>query len=210
LGAVLVGGLKFAYLQICVMMCGMDIKNVIELLKDGSGLNSAKLADALDVPASTITRSLRGEMSPTFGKVNAWLDKAGYEMHILRKNPDVYSLSRFRELFYSAEDSRDYYLRVHRYLKQLLEHYAAGAATPDLNATGEDIGDANWRAFYAAAVAYLAQAIGKRSPVWTMDGRYVAPSPWVPFGKLGRSHTELDPIFSAHNVLLPKGELQWI
>jgi hypothetical protein len=188
----------------------MNIKNVIELMKNDGELNSAALASALGVPASTITRSVRGEMSPTFGKVNDWLDKTGFEIHITKRNPDTHSLSRFRELLYSADDSRIFYLKAHRFLKQLLEHYASSANTPDLNSTGEDIGDANWRAYYAAATAYLARTVGKREPIWTKDSLYIAPSPWVPFGKLGKSHTSLDPIFYSHNVLLPKGELQWI
>jgi transcriptional regulator with XRE-family HTH domain len=188
----------------------MDIRNIIELMKGDGAVNSATLAAALGVPASTITRSLRGEMNPTFGKVNDWLNKTGFEIHITKKDSDVHSLSKFRELFYSADDSRSFYLKAHRYLKQLLEHYADSNNTPDLNAIGEDIGDANWRAFYAAAVAYLAKTVKKREPAWTKDRLYIAPEPWVPFGKLGRSHTELDPVFSAHNVLLPKGELQWI
>ena len=97
-----------------------------------------------------------------------------------------------------------------------LEGAAPGSPTAPVSVPGtlyfypENIADENWRAFYAATVAYLYRSAGMRPPRAVAASMNWASAPFRPIKNLGRSHTPFDPTFLEYRVQLPQGELEWI
>jgi hypothetical protein len=61
--------------------------------------------------------------------------------------------------------------------------------------------DKKWKVFYESFLQYIGIDIKSKRLY----------EPWVPFGKLRESqNNKIDPIFAKNNILLPKGELQWV
>jgi hypothetical protein len=109
-----------------------------------------------------------------------------------------------------CKDKQDYYLNVANSMSQLLEHTAKTKQWTNLVDMTKMIKTKEWKAFYAAFVVYVATKIVKKSPpAWTNKKSLVLKQKWSPI-KLKPYHTEFDETFKSYNVLLPKGELQWV
>lgn len=194
----------------------MNAKNVIETLLEREDQTRYRLAKQLGVHESLLSRAYNGKSDPGFNEVSSWLDALGYTLLLVEKpnrridDPMAFSIDGFGKMLASF-DTNDYdYLTVHRSLKQLIESYSTNPRTPEFSLLPGRIKDKNWRAFYAAAVSYLAEIADRKPPAILSSKINKISHPWCPIKKLGKSHTDFDETFAAYNVLLPIGELRWI
>ncbi|GHT79996.1 hypothetical protein FACS1894104_5350 [Actinomycetota bacterium] len=148
--------------------------------------------------------------------VAGWLDKLGYAISI-KENPiknidnsKAFSINGFGKMLANLDTDNYDYLAVHRYFKQLIESYSINPRPIAISVLPSRIKNSNWRAFYAAAVAYLSNSIGQTTPSRFSGKSNRLKQQWSPIKRLGKSHTDFDSTFALYNVLLPKGELKWI
>jgi transcriptional regulator with XRE-family HTH domain len=197
----------------------MKAREVIETIQKNEGVSRYQLARRLGVHDSMLSRTVNEKSDPGFNTVNDWLDKLGYALEIAKipeqriDEPDAFSLDRFGAFLGTLGDAagKDYdYLAVHRRLKQLLEHYTHERQVPEVNFRPAFIKNRNWRAFYAASVAFLLTERKATIPLWVENDSNRAPHPWSPLKLRAKEHSDFNPLFAKYNVLLPEGELSWI
>ncbi|MDR2106237.1 MAG: helix-turn-helix domain-containing protein [Coriobacteriales bacterium] len=201
----------------------MNAKDVIEMVQKEEGLSRYQLARRLGVHDSMLSRTVNQKSDPGFNTVSSWLDKLGYALEVTRvpgkeiDAPGAFSVDQFGAFLGTLGDpvNTDYdYLRIHRQVKQLLEHYSPHHSQhhrkPKVTFKPAFIRNREWRAFYAAFLEHLFSDTGQDVPLWVDNESNRALQPWSPLRFPGRAHTRFDPIFKKYNVLLPEGELAWI
>jgi hypothetical protein len=205
-----------AFLEVFSYTLRMDARNVIETLLEQENTTRYRLAKQLGVHESLLSRAYNHKSDPGFNEVTGWLESLGYTLSITEKpnskldNSQAFSIVAFGKLLASLDSSNYDYLSIHRYLKQLIENYSSEPREIEAVFLPSRIKDKNWRAFYVAAVSYLARIVNETIPSAFSSVSNRAPTPWSPIKNLGKSHTRFDETFTAYNVLLPEGELQWI
>jgi hypothetical protein len=192
----------------------MDARAVIDALISREGVSRYRLAKWLDVNESLLSRAYNGISDPGFNEVASWLDKLGYRLEIAEKSAladrSAYNIDRFGWMLDAMDKKAPDYLKVHRALKVLLESRPDSEAIEKISFSPASIKDANWRAFYAATVAYLAKMAKTDTPPMADEAYNSAPVPWSPIKRVRKSQTQYHHIYANYNVLIPEGELQWI
>ncbi|MCL2826177.1 MAG: hypothetical protein FWD72_02095 [Eggerthellaceae bacterium] len=175
-----------------------------------------RLAKRLGVNESLLSRTYNGKSDPGFNEVSRWLGELGYAFSIVTdesralENATAYDVNSFGKKLSLLDIGTYDYLEVHRMLKQVLESHAAKPSPPVVFFLPERIPCEEWRAFYAATIAYLYKNQMKQAPRFASPASNKAKNSWCPIRKLGRSHTAFDETYLDYNILLPKGELTWI
>jgi hypothetical protein len=188
----------------------MNVSEVIEQVSSEQGLSRYAMAKALNVPESRLSRAYNQKSDPGFNEVNAWLEKLGYREEIVSCKPaydhEPMDINHFGRILAKTDDEDYDYLALYNSFKQLLE------APTDIEVTFYPgrILHPQWRAFYAAMIAYLYKLYDKRLPAFAAVNRNGLSDAWCPIKDLGRSHTDFDETFLEYGVLLPEGELRWI
>ncbi|MDR0950677.1 MAG: helix-turn-helix domain-containing protein [Candidatus Ancillula sp.] len=190
----------------------MNAKDVIDTIKKDTGVSSYAFAKYVGVPTSTITRIEQGETEPNFEKINSWLEKFGYQYKLEKvENNNAPKLDDLVQVLTEDTYDENIWIKVYVAYKNILEYYSNNPYQLNTNNDGESIPNSEWKAFYAAFVEYLTKKITKtKTPEWTSKSDYLSPEPWCPLPFLSKAHTPFDTTFKKKNVLLPKGELQWI
>jgi len=194
----------------------MDAKEVIDTLLEQEGMTRYRLAKKLGVNESLLSRAYNGKSDPGFNEISRWLSDLGYTFTITAdgdtpiNNANVYDINSFGKRLNAIDSSNYNYLEIHRMLKQILENCSSETEPPEVYYYPEIIKSNEWRAFYAATIAYLYKEKGRRIPRFVGVISNGLKSNWSPIKRIGRAHTEYDETYLKYNVLLPKGELMWI
>ncbi|MCL2757396.1 MAG: helix-turn-helix transcriptional regulator [Coriobacteriia bacterium] len=194
----------------------MNTKNVLDILLSQEQATRYRLAKKLGIHESQLSRAYNGKSDPGFNEVAQWLDAFGLSLAIVPNannpidDPSAYDISFFGRELHDIGSSEYDYFKVHRMLKQILQNHSSSAVPPLVIFYPESIQNNEWRAFYAATIAYLFKKAGKRVPRFAGVRANKTTDTWSPIKNLGRSHTEFDETYLQYNVLLPKGELAWI
>ena len=194
----------------------MDAKTVIDTLLRQEKVTRYRLAKRLGINQSLISRAYNGKSDPGFNEISRWLDDLGYSLVIVAdknkalENVRAFDINYFGRALNEVDPYFYDYLEIHRMLKQVLENSLSEQSLPIVFYYPESIQSDDWRAFYAATIAYLYKCKDKRVPKFAGIVSNRTENAWSPIKRLGRSHTEFDETFLEYNVLLPRGELSWI